>query len=105
MRHVSYHFDRHKQRGAEAVAANNVFFYMTYEGTVDIDKITDPVRACKLCFYISASDIFTRDWAFILSASRVLVQHKVILLSSVLIPELFLIFSHCPLAAWSVMGC
>jgi len=24
--------------------ANNVFFYITYEGTVDIDKITDPVR-------------------------------------------------------------
>lgn len=23
--------------------ANNVFFYITYEGTVDIDKITDPV--------------------------------------------------------------
>ncbi|CAK9224782.1 unnamed protein product [Sphagnum troendelagicum] len=33
----------YKQRGAEAVAAHNVFFYMTYEGTVDIDKITDPV--------------------------------------------------------------
>ncbi|OEL16682.1 BEACH domain-containing protein C2 [Dichanthelium oligosanthes] len=24
--------------------ANNVFFYITYEGTVDIDKITDPVE-------------------------------------------------------------
>jgi hypothetical protein len=35
---------RYKQRGAEAVAAHNVFFYMTYEGTVDIDKIADPVR-------------------------------------------------------------
>lgn len=32
-----------KQRGREAVAANNVFFYMTYEGAVDIDKISDPV--------------------------------------------------------------
>lgn len=36
--------DRYKQQGKEAIAANNVFFYMTYEGTVDIDKITDPVR-------------------------------------------------------------
>ncbi|TVU14942.1 hypothetical protein EJB05_38439 [Eragrostis curvula] len=34
----------YKQRGKEAVMANNVFFYITYEGTVDIDKITDPVE-------------------------------------------------------------
>ncbi|KAI5428885.1 BEACH domain-containing protein C2 [Lathyrus oleraceus] len=34
----------YKQRGKEAVAANNVFFYITYEGTVDIDKISDPVQ-------------------------------------------------------------
>lgn len=32
-----------KQRGKEAILANNVFFYITYEGTVDIDKISDPV--------------------------------------------------------------
>lgn len=36
----------YKQRGKEAVAANNVFFYITYEGTVDIDKISDPVQQC-----------------------------------------------------------
>lgn len=24
--------------------ADNVFFYITYEGTVDVDKIIDPVR-------------------------------------------------------------
>lgn len=35
---------RYKQRGPEAAAAKNIFFYMTYEGAVDIDKITDPVR-------------------------------------------------------------
>lgn len=35
---------RYKQRGREAIGANNVFFYITYEGTVDIDKISDPVR-------------------------------------------------------------
>ncbi|KAF1898306.1 hypothetical protein Lal_00033073 [Lupinus albus] len=34
----------YKQRGKDAVAANNVFFYITYEGTVDIDKISDPVQ-------------------------------------------------------------
>ncbi|KAL3680877.1 hypothetical protein R1sor_023833 [Riccia sorocarpa] len=33
----------YKQRGKDALAASNVFFYMTYEGAVDIDKITDPV--------------------------------------------------------------
>ncbi|KAK7340142.1 hypothetical protein VNO77_20836 [Canavalia gladiata] len=34
----------YKQRGKEAVTANNVFFYITYEGTVDLDKISDPVQ-------------------------------------------------------------
>ncbi|XP_021748054.1 BEACH domain-containing protein C2-like [Chenopodium quinoa] len=34
----------YKQRGREAITANNVFFYITYEGTVDIDKIADPVH-------------------------------------------------------------
>ncbi|KAG9147689.1 hypothetical protein Leryth_014857 [Lithospermum erythrorhizon] len=48
--HVSAHLHEwidlifgYKQRGKEAISANNVFFYITYEGTVDIDKITDPV--------------------------------------------------------------
>ncbi|XP_028776828.1 BEACH domain-containing protein C2 [Neltuma alba] len=34
----------YKQRGKEAIGANNVFFYITYEGAVDIDKISDPVQ-------------------------------------------------------------
>nr|XP_009598677.1 BEACH domain-containing protein C2 [Nicotiana tomentosiformis] len=49
--HVSAHLQKwidlifgYKQRGKEAIQANNVFFYLTYEGTVDIDKITDPVQ-------------------------------------------------------------
>jgi hypothetical protein len=33
----------YKQVGAEAEEANNVFYYLTYEGAVDIDAITDPV--------------------------------------------------------------
>jgi hypothetical protein len=32
----------YKQRGQEAVNAKNVFYYLTYEGIVDIDAITDP---------------------------------------------------------------
>ncbi|RLN51280.1 hypothetical protein BBJ29_004650 [Phytophthora kernoviae] len=32
-----------KQRGSAAVEANNVFFYLTYEGMVDVDSITDPI--------------------------------------------------------------
>ncbi|XP_062226373.1 BEACH domain-containing protein C2 isoform X2 [Phragmites australis] len=49
--HVSAHLHEwidlifgYKQRGKEAVMANNVFFYITYEGTVDIGKIADPVQ-------------------------------------------------------------
>ncbi|XP_068488432.1 BEACH domain-containing protein C2 isoform X2 [Phaseolus vulgaris] len=38
----------YKQRGKEAVTANNVFFYTTYEGTVDLDKISDPVQQCAI---------------------------------------------------------
>ncbi|CAI5475939.1 unnamed protein product [Closterium sp. Yama58-4] len=33
----------YKQKGKEALAAHNVFFYVTYEGAVDIDSITNPV--------------------------------------------------------------
>lgn len=29
--------------GPEAVRASNVFYYLTYEGSVDLDSITDPV--------------------------------------------------------------
>ncbi|KAK6920235.1 Neurobeachin, beta-propeller domain, partial [Dillenia turbinata] len=49
--HVSAHLHEwidlifgYKQRGKEAILANNVFFYITYEGTIDIDKISDPVQ-------------------------------------------------------------
>ncbi|XP_046801791.1 neurobeachin isoform X3 [Lucilia cuprina] len=33
----------YKQRGPEAVRATNVFYYLTYEGSVDLDAIGDPV--------------------------------------------------------------
>lgn len=33
-----------KQRGAAAEAAHNVFYFLTYEGAVDIDAIADPVE-------------------------------------------------------------
>ena len=29
--------------GPEAVKATNVFFHLTYEGSVDLDSIADPV--------------------------------------------------------------
>ena len=34
----------YKQTGAEAVKADNVFYYLTYEGAVDIESITDPLE-------------------------------------------------------------
>ncbi|XP_053681698.1 neurobeachin isoform X2 [Sabethes cyaneus] len=33
----------YKQRGPEAMRATNVFYYLTYEGSVDLDTITDAV--------------------------------------------------------------
>ena len=33
----------YKQRGEEAAKAHNVFHYLSYEGSVDIDKITDDI--------------------------------------------------------------
>ena len=31
----------YKQRGPEAIKADNVFYYLTYEGAIDLDRITD----------------------------------------------------------------
>ncbi|KAK3158666.1 hypothetical protein QOZ80_2AG0140040 [Eleusine coracana subsp. coracana] len=49
--HVSAHLHEwidlifgYKQRGKEAVTANNVFPHVTYEGMVDVDKIMDPAQ-------------------------------------------------------------
>ncbi|XP_043719982.1 BEACH domain-containing protein C2-like [Telopea speciosissima] len=49
--HVSAHLHEwidlifgYKQRGKEAILANNVFFHITYEGTTDIDKIRDSAQ-------------------------------------------------------------
>lgn len=48
--HVSRHLNQwidlvfgYKQRGPEAEKAHNVFHYLSYEGAVDLDKITDEV--------------------------------------------------------------
>ncbi|KAF8108563.1 hypothetical protein N665_0108s0096 [Sinapis alba] len=69
--HVSAHLHEwidlifgYKQRGKEAIQANNVFFYTTYEGTINIDKITDPVqqRATQdkiACFGQTPSQLLT----------------------------------------------
>lgn len=34
----------YKQTGKEAVKADNLFYYLTYEGAVDIEKIRDPIE-------------------------------------------------------------
>lgn len=44
--------------GPEAVRATNVFYYLTYEGSVDIESISDPVMkevCCNelLCTYLN----------------------------------------------------
>ncbi|KAG9138702.1 hypothetical protein Leryth_023201 [Lithospermum erythrorhizon] len=49
--HVSAHLHEwidlvfgYKQQGEEAILADNVFPYITYEQTIDIDKVSDPVQ-------------------------------------------------------------
>ncbi len=37
----------HKQRGRAAEAATNVFYYLTYEGAVDLGQIEDPRCGCS----------------------------------------------------------
>ncbi|KAJ2449986.1 hypothetical protein EV183_004577 [Coemansia sp. RSA 2336] len=38
----------YKQRGVEAVKAHNVFYYLTYEGAVNIDAVQDPVERASI---------------------------------------------------------
>ena len=33
-----------KQRGAAAEGADNLFYYLTYEGAVDLETVADPVE-------------------------------------------------------------
>jgi neurobeachin len=33
----------YRQRGPEAVRATNVFYYLTYEGSINLEAVTDPV--------------------------------------------------------------
>ena len=38
----------YKQRGVEAIAADNIFFHLTYEGAVDLERIKDPVERAAI---------------------------------------------------------
>ena len=42
----------YKQRGKEAERADNVFYYITYEGAVDVDSITDLVERKSIALQI-----------------------------------------------------
>ncbi|XP_055844973.1 protein FAN-like isoform X2 [Episyrphus balteatus] len=41
------------QKGSEAVSADNVFYHLSYEGSVDLDSVNDPVRRHALEIQIS----------------------------------------------------
>ena len=43
---------RVKQRGKEAEEACNVFYYLTYEGAVNLDQIEDPTQL-KVCWQMN----------------------------------------------------
>lgn len=33
----------YKQRGPEAIRSTNVFYYLTYEGSINLESVNDPV--------------------------------------------------------------
>ncbi|KAM6179708.1 neurobeachin isoform 3-T3 [Erethizon dorsatum] len=56
----------YKQRGPEAVRALNVFHYLTYEGSVNLDSITDPVlREIPEVYFIRDPHTFLLTMDFI----------------------------------------
>ncbi|XP_072849884.2 neurobeachin isoform X5 [Pogona vitticeps] len=56
----------YKQRGPEAVRALNVFHYLTYEGSVNLDSITDPVlREIPEAYFIRDPHTFLLTMDFI----------------------------------------
>ena len=56
----------YKQRGPEAVRALNVFHYLTYEGSVNLDSITDPVlrEVGVYCHFVLKTMVSTRNGTF-----------------------------------------
>ncbi|NXV35994.1 NBEA protein, partial [Rissa tridactyla] len=55
----------YKQRGPEAVRALNVFHYLTYEGSVNLDSITDPVlrEVGVYCHFILKTAVSSQEMA------------------------------------------
>ena len=47
--------------GPEAVRASNVFYYLTYEGSVDLDSITDPVMREVMSVSYTHLDVYKRQ--------------------------------------------
>ena len=50
--------NRYKQRGKEAETACNVFYHLTYEGAVDLDRIEDPMQLKVIATPVS----LYKDW-------------------------------------------
>ena len=56
---MKYYLSKHSWfnlfcKGPEALRATNVFYYLTYEGSVDLEGVTDPVtREVGLFFFSS----------------------------------------------------
>lgn len=53
----------YKQRGPEAVRALNVFHYLTYEGSVNLDSITDPVlrEVGVYCHFVLKTTVVSQE--------------------------------------------
>lgn len=75
----------YKQRGPEAVRALNVFHYLTYEGSVNLDSITDPVLRevgvkshiiPKISFILQTDILLSTSFCINFFATSIFTKHK-----------------------------
>lgn len=51
----------YKQQGPEAIRALNVFYYLTYEGAVNLSSISDPMLR-EVSVFLSLTHILSDTW-------------------------------------------
>ncbi|XP_012557946.1 neurobeachin isoform X1 [Hydra vulgaris] len=104
----------YKQKGKEAEHSANVFYYLTYEGSVDIDGIVDPVTKQAIeqqikCFGQTPSQLLTTPHPPRNTKNTSQESHKSIFLSFLVSPEVPVVhvtsYTNTPMAAIITISC